>query len=121
MGDIVLTRVLPGGAINTGVLSVSNRYDVARMPTIEEGYNSAVVVARDARQEGVIHRFNFRMRADGARAKRTLTGMKQFFDLHGLQAGDQITIYLVQEELKLLGRVIRPAVYSVDFERGPVA
>ncbi|GKV37215.1 hypothetical protein SLEP1_g45272 [Rubroshorea leprosula] len=121
MGDIVLTRVLPGGAINTGVISVSNRYDVACMPTIEGGHNSAVLIAGDARQEGVIHRFNFRMRTNGARAKQTLTGMKQFFDLHGLQAGDQIIIYLVQEELKLLGRVVRPAVYLIDFERKPVA
>ncbi|GLT31938.1 hypothetical protein SLA2020_066370 [Shorea laevis] len=120
MADIVLTRVLPGGAINTGVISVSNRYDVARMPTIEGGHNSAVLIATDARQEGIVHRFNFRMRASGARAKQTLTGMKQFFNRHGLKAGDQITIYLVQE-LKLLGKVIRPAVYSIDFERRAVA
>ncbi|GKV37211.1 hypothetical protein SLEP1_g45268 [Rubroshorea leprosula] len=118
MGDIVLTRVLPGGSINTGVLSVSNRFDVARMPPIEEGHNSAVLMARDARQEGVIHRFNFRRRADGT--KQTLTGMKPFFERHELQAGDQIMISLVQEELRLFGSVIhRRPVYSIDFEREP--
>ncbi|GKV37217.1 hypothetical protein SLEP1_g45274 [Rubroshorea leprosula] len=119
MGDIVLTRVLPGSSINTGVLSVSNRFDVERMPTIEEGHKSVVLEARDARQEGLIHRFYFRRRADGT--KQTLTGMKQFFDLHGLQAGDRITIYLVRKEVKLFGRVIRPALHSIDFERGPLA
>ncbi|GLU11328.1 hypothetical protein SLE2022_280830 [Rubroshorea leprosula] len=115
MGDIVLTRVLPGGSINTGVLSVSSRSDVERMPTIEEGHNSAVLEARDDRQEGLIHRFYFRRRADGT--KQTLTGMKQFFDLHGLQAKDRIKIYLVQKEVTLFGRVICPALYSIDFER----
>ncbi|GKV37208.1 hypothetical protein SLEP1_g45265 [Rubroshorea leprosula] len=119
--DMVLTRVLPGSAITTGVLSVSNRYVVARMPTIEDGQNSALMVARDARQEGVIHLFNFRMRTDGGYAKQTLTGMKQFFDLHELKAGDRIMIHLVEEELRLFGIVIRHGVYSIDFEEGPVA
>ncbi|GLT31946.1 hypothetical protein SLA2020_066450 [Shorea laevis] len=118
MADIVLTRVLPPGAINTGTLSVSNQHDVPRMPTIVEGQNSVPMVARDARQEGLVHFFNFRMRANGPRAKQTITGMKEFFDLHGLQGGDVIIIRLVQHELKLLGRVIRSAIYSIDFERG---
>ncbi|GKV37219.1 hypothetical protein SLEP1_g45276 [Rubroshorea leprosula] len=117
MEDILFTRVLSPGAITTGVLSVSNRYVVPRMPTIEEGQNSALMRARDASQEGVIHPFIFRMRTTGRYAKQTLTGMKQFFDLHELQAGDRITIYAVEKELKLFGIVIRPGVYSIDFEK----
>ncbi|GLU11330.1 hypothetical protein SLE2022_280850 [Rubroshorea leprosula] len=121
MGERVLNIRLTPASRNNGVASVSKRHVVRRLPTFEGGHRSAVLIARDAHQEGVEHRFCLRKRANEAQPKETLTGMKEFFDQHELQAGDQIMIDLLREEVKLFGRVIRSALYQIDFRRRPIA
>ncbi|GLT28375.1 hypothetical protein SLA2020_033150 [Shorea laevis] len=110
------TRAITHYGIASGRISASNRFFVEEMPRIEPGQNSRAFLARDMRG-GPIYHLKYNRRMVGLRPKQTITGLRRFFQEHGLQPGDRITLFKEEgNELILMGKLISP-LYVIDYER----
>ncbi|GKV31773.1 hypothetical protein SLEP1_g40439 [Rubroshorea leprosula] len=110
------TRAVTGYGIASGRVSASNRHFVEEMPRIEPGRNSRPFLARDM-HGGRIYHLKYNRRMVGLRPKQTITGLRRFFQEHGLQPGDRITLYKEEgNEVILMGKLISP-LYVIHFER----
>ncbi|GLU11333.1 hypothetical protein SLE2022_280880 [Rubroshorea leprosula] len=112
---VLPTRTMTPNVIARGIISASNQNFVHDMPTIQPGCISAPLRARDLL--GNIYHFRYKRRMVGPYNKQTISGMRPFFQAHGLQSGDQVTIYKERDEVRLLGQVIQPALYLIHFQR----
>ncbi|GKV31791.1 hypothetical protein SLEP1_g40457 [Rubroshorea leprosula] len=110
------TRAVTPYGIATGRVSASNRRFVEEMPRIEPGQNSRPFLAWDMHGGRICH-LKYNRRMVGRRPKQTITGLRSFFQQHGLQPGDQITLYKEEGiEAILMGVLISP-LYVIHFER----
>ncbi|GKV07785.1 hypothetical protein SLEP1_g19506 [Rubroshorea leprosula] len=99
-------RAMKATMISTGCISASDANCVQHMPIIEPGQNSAPLMARDVLGSNWEFRYNRRM--TGPYYKQTITGMRPFFQHHGLVPGDLITIYRMRDEA---------VIYYIHFQR----
>ncbi|GKV31768.1 hypothetical protein SLEP1_g40434 [Rubroshorea leprosula] len=113
---VLRTRALTPYGIASGRVSASNRHFVEEMPRIPPEQKSRPFLAKDAQGRRIYHlKYNRRMR--GLRPKQTITGLRRFFQEHGLQPGDRITVYKEEaNEVILMGKLISP-LYVIHFER----
>ncbi|GLT33211.1 hypothetical protein SLA2020_078150 [Shorea laevis] len=99
-------RAMTAKGISTGCISTSSAKCVQEMPIIEPGQNSAPLLARDVLEKN--YEFRYNRRITGPYYKQTITGMKPFFQDHGLVPGDLITIYKMNDEA---------LIYYIHFQR----
>ncbi|GKV31777.1 hypothetical protein SLEP1_g40442 [Rubroshorea leprosula] len=86
------------------------------MPRIPRDRDSRQFLARDTHGHRIYH-LKYKRRMRGRRPKQTITGLRHFFQDHGLQPRDRITLYKeVGNEVKLMGKLISP-LYVIHFER----
>ncbi|GLT28373.1 hypothetical protein SLA2020_033130 [Shorea laevis] len=116
-----LTVVLPTRAVTrygiaSGRVSASNQHFVEEMPRIPRDRGSRPFLARDMHGRRIYH-LKCNRRMTGLRPKQTITGLRRFFQEHGLQPGDRITVYKEEgNEVMLMGKLISP-LYVIHFER----
>ncbi|GLT28383.1 hypothetical protein SLA2020_033230 [Shorea laevis] len=86
------------------------------MPRIQPGRNSRPFLARDTHGRHIYH-LEYKRRMRGLHPRQTITGLRSFFQEHGLQPGDLITLYMEEgNEVILMGKLISP-LYVIHFER----
>ncbi|GLT48155.1 hypothetical protein SLA2020_217960 [Shorea laevis] len=114
--EVLRTRAVTRCAIASGRVSASSRHFDEEMPRIQPGQNSRPFLARDMHGRRIYH-LKYNRRMVGLRPKQTITGLRRFFQEHGLQPGDLITLYKEEgNEMILMGKLISP-LYVIHFER----
>ncbi|GKV31779.1 hypothetical protein SLEP1_g40444 [Rubroshorea leprosula] len=115
---VLPTRALKPDGIAKGRVSASNQRFLHLMPRIPPDEKSTPFLAKDAHGRP-IHHLMYEKRKSELRPKQTITGLKHFFQEHGLQPGDRITVYKEEgNEVMLMGTPISSALYIWDESSG---